>query len=60
MLVKKKNKQTVKKCIHDTFSRQNKGKKIQSDNLFEVFHINLERQEIGIFYIDGSSSGNTK
>lgn len=35
-------------------------KKIQSDNLFEVFHINLERQEIGIFYIDGSSSGNTK
>lgn len=49
-----------KKNIHNTFSRENKKKKkIQSDNLFEVFHINLERQEIGIFYIDGSSSGNT-
>lgn len=47
------------KNIHNTFSRQKKyPTPTLSDNLFEVFHINLERQEIGRFDIDGSSSGN--
>lgn len=48
-----------KKVIHNTFSRQNK-KKSSNQIIPEVFHINFERQEIGIFYIDESSSGNTK
>lgn len=58
MFVKNKNPNTKK--IFTIYFPGKIRKNIQSDNLFEVFHINLERQEIGIFYIDRSSSGNTK